>query len=120
MNATQNMKRMNLPIVCDLSVFTPEERKEHLDSSAKIFTNAKRVLEIDDGYAFHFDHSEDLVIQLATWINNDNRCCPFLTHELAIEPFESGHEAIVRMRGSEEIKQALRTDFVKWGIELKD
>ncbi|MFZ6012793.1 MAG: hypothetical protein ACOYXT_20780 [Bacteroidota bacterium] len=98
MATTLNTKRMDLPIVCDLSVFNTEERKKHLDESTELFSNAKRVLEIEDGFAFHFDYSQELFLTLANWIKNDNRCCPFLTHEVAIEPFASGRETIVRLR----------------------
>lgn len=111
---------MELPIVCDLSVFTDKERKKHIDESMDLFTNAKRVIEINDGFAFHFDYTESTLLKLANWMKDDNKCCPFLTFELAIEPFTSGREAIMRLRGSNEMKQGLKLDLENRGISLKD
>lgn len=120
MNMKLSTKRMDLPIVCDLSVFTPEERKKHMEESKELFTNAKRVIEIGDGYAFHFDYSAEQFLSLANWIKDDKRCCPFFTFELAIEPFASGAETIIRLRGTEQMKQGLKLDLEKRGIRLKD
>ena len=120
MNTKLNAKRMELPMVCDLSVFTPEERKNHIDESTELFTNAKRVIEIKNGYAFHFDYSDAKFLAIARWMKDDNKCCPFLTFEVAIEPFTSGKEVILRITGNDEMKKGIWLDLEKMGIQLKD
>src|SRR5690349_8765163 len=119
-NTKLKISRMDLPVVCDLSVFTSEERKQHENESMELFRNAKRVIELPDGFAFHHDYSEALFMKTAHWMTNENKCCPFYTFELVIEPFASGREMVVRLRGNDQIKVGLKTGLEKLGIQLRD
>jgi hypothetical protein len=121
MRATKlETKKMDLPIVCDLSVFTPEERKRHEEESMELFKKAKFVIELNNGFAFHHDYSEEKFLTLANWTKDENKCCPFFTFELVIEPFASGREIIVRLKGSDQIKQGLKSGLDKLGIEVRN
>jgi hypothetical protein len=111
-------ERMELPIVCDLTVFSPEERKHHEEVSIQITKQAKRIVELEDGFEFHHDYSEEKFVGIAQWITGENKCCPFFTFELVIEPFNTGREIIVRLRGSKEIKRGLKGDLEKFGLHI--
>jgi hypothetical protein len=113
-------RKMDIPIVCDLSVFSSEEKKRHEEESMELFRKAKRVIELTDGFAFHHDYTDEKFLALANWTTDENRCCPFFTFELVIEPFASGREIIVRLKGSDQIKQGLKAGLDKLGIELKN
>lgn len=115
-----NTKKMDLPIVCDLSVFTADERKHHEATSMDVTRKAKRIIELEDGFAFHHNYSETRFVDFAKWMTRENRCCPFFTFELVIEPFASGREIIVRLKGSPEAKQTLKGGFEKLKIQTKD
>lgn len=115
-----NTAKMDLPIVCDLSVFTTEERQHHEMTSMDLMKGAKRIIELEDGFAFHNDYTEAGFMATATWVTRENKCCPFFTFELAIEPFASGREIIVRLRGNSQIKHMLRTGLNKLEVKLKD
>lgn len=111
---------MDLPIVCDLSVFTPDERQHHEMTSMDLMKGAKRIIELKDGFAFHNDYTEARFVETAKWATRENKCCPFFTFELVIEPFAAGREIIVRLRGSDQIKLMLKTGMDKLEIKLKD
>lgn len=115
-----NTEKMDLPVVCDLSVFTPAERQHHEMSSMDLMKGAKRIIELEDGFALHNDYTETRFIETAKWATRENKCCPFFTFELVIEPFASGHEIIVRLRGSSQIKQMLKAGMDTMEIKLKD
>lgn len=114
------MERMNLPIVCDLSVFTEEERSRYEATSMDVTKNAKRIIELEDGLAFHHDYDEIKFVEIAKWMTRENKCCPFFTFELVIEPFATGREMIVRLKGSDQIKRSLKADLDKLEIRLKN
>lgn len=99
-----NIEKMDLPIVCDLSVFTPDERKYHEMSSMEMMKHAKRILELEDGFAFHHNYTEFVFVEIAKWMTRENKCCPFFTFELVMEPFASGREIIIRLRGKKRDK----------------
>jgi hypothetical protein len=112
--------KMNLPIVCDLSVFSTEERQHHEMTSMDLMKGAKRIIELEDGFAFHNDYTEAKFIETAKWATRENKCCPFFTFELVIEPFASGREIIVRLKGNIQIKQMLKSGMDKLEIKLND
>lgn len=85
-------------------------------SSMDMTKKAKRILELEDGFAFYHDYSEVAFVETAKWMTRENKCCPFFTFELAIEPFACGREIIIRLRGNRQIKEMLKTGMDKLGI----
>src|SRR5262245_58241903 len=43
-----------VPLACDLSVFTPAERREHLERSRRLFSSVEQTREEADGFTFTF------------------------------------------------------------------
>ena len=109
---------MNKDIACDLTVFPSEKRNSHEEESLSIVKNAKRINELKDGYSFYHDYSDETFTSIAKWITGESKCCPFFTFELALEPIEKSYEIALRLRGSKEIKQFLKSGFQERGIKL--
>jgi len=107
---------MNKDIACDLTVFPPEKRNSHEEQSLSIIKNAKRIVELPDGYAFYHDYSDEGFISIARWATGESKCCPFFTFELALEPTDKGYAIALRLRGSKEIKEFLKSGLQEKGI----
>jgi hypothetical protein len=105
-------------IACDLKVFEKQKRALHENQSLTILRAATRSTELTDGYAFYYAYSSETFVSMARWITNESRCCPFFTFELVLEPIEAGYTICLRLRGSLEIKEFLKTGFLKQGIEI--
>ena len=93
------------PIACDVTVFTAAERVEHRDRARRLFTAVERLGEEPDGYAFTFAAAPDRELELARWIDNERRCCPFFRFEVASE---ADGRLRLRISGPEGAKQILR------------
>jgi hypothetical protein len=106
---------MEKSIACDLTVFSAEERTLHITTSNDLTSKAKRISELEDGYAFLHDYADETFVAIARWATNESKCCPFFTFELVLQPTNNGREIILRLRGNKEAKQLLKT-----GLEQLD
>ena len=82
------MSEAQPPVVCDLTVFTEEQKSTQL-GRARILLDATRE-ERDDGFDFHFTEREDLVRDLGAYIELERRCCAFFTFALTVHPANRG------------------------------
>ena len=82
---TQPSAPTSLPIACDLTALSAEQRSAHLALVAQLFGSLVReIRELPDGYAYRFDGEH---YQLAAeFIANERLCCPFLTFGLDVSP----------------------------------
>jgi hypothetical protein len=70
---------------CDMTALAHEERITHQELIGQLFsTLVQEIRELPDGYAYRF-HNEHYPL-LATFIINEQLCCPFLTFELTVAP----------------------------------
>ncbi|MDP9375713.1 MAG: hypothetical protein M3Q65_25345 [Chloroflexota bacterium] len=88
------------PIACNLS--EPEQRARQATLRDTIFTAARQVRELSDGYALQFTDGADLAAQLLGFIAAERACCPFFTFELLFEPDQG--PVWLRLRGPEGTK----------------
>ena len=74
-----------LPLACIPGAIPAGERRAHADRARRLFARAARErLPLADGYAYRF-HAGALD-ELARWITNERRCCPFLAFTLEVTP----------------------------------
>lgn len=72
-------------IACVPGAIPQSERTAHFALLTKLFTSTSRAKsEIPNGYAYRFDASA--FDDLARWITNERRCCPFLAFSLELAP----------------------------------
>lgn len=96
-------------IACDLTVFTPEEREQHIATANALFGAVRDVRDVPTGYAFRLPEDSAVLPLLATFIGGERRCCPFTTFAVEVEPY--GGAIWLRMTGPEHYKQALAADL---------
>lgn len=73
------------PLACIMDAIPEAERGAHITLASALF--AERVEEwrdVPDGYAFRFP--ADAFVDLARFLANERRCCPFLSFEVTLAP----------------------------------
>jgi hypothetical protein len=95
----ENEARDDIPLACDLGVFTPEERDAHvaLGRQALLQWPAGRE-EAPDGYLFHYRGDEARFLALARFAAEEHRCCPWIHFTLELAPAPAGRPAGMRLR----------------------
>jgi hypothetical protein len=95
-----------IPFACDLTVFTPEERSEHMARGRKVFSALERCAEEDDGFTLTFTAASALRDEVEQWVGGELRCCPFLA--FGITEGHGGESFAVRISGPDGAMEVLR------------
>ena len=83
MNRTVPNSAVEFPLACIPDAIAAEERSGHFRLVGRLFAEAVRERrELAAGRAYRFDAEE--FADLARWVGNERRCCPFLTFALEI------------------------------------
>lgn len=90
------------PLVCTLSGPEQLERKGKLQG--EIFSQIKKVEEIETGYILSFAYDEEFLIQMTDYVIVENNCCPFFTFEIKLH---AKNDALLKITGSKEAKKML-------------
>jgi hypothetical protein len=88
----------DIPLACDLTVFTPEEREAHVALARQAllaWPDARE--ETPDGYLFHYQGDEARFLTLARFAAEEHRCCPWLRFSLQLAPALAGRPAGMRL-----------------------
>jgi hypothetical protein len=100
-----------IPIVCNMDVFTVDEREDHIRTTAQLFHRVQDLREAENGYEFTFPNSNvaENIVQLAEFISNERRCCPFLEFTLKI----ASNDKLISLllTGPEGTQEFLREEF---------
>jgi hypothetical protein len=94
-------------IACLLSEREAAIRGEEL--AGGLFAAVEEVAELPDGYGYRFASDGSQLEPLLEFIAAERRCCPFLTFELAFEPYDG--PLWLRMRGSPQVKAFIAEAF---------
>jgi hypothetical protein len=94
-------------IACLLSEREAAIRGEELADG--LFTAVEEVAELPNGYGYRFPSEGSQLEPLLEFIAAERRCCPFLTFELAFEPY--GGPLWLRLRGSPPVKAFIAEAF---------
>lgn len=73
-------------LACNMAALTPEQRAEHIATSQKLFASVLEVQEQAYGYKFRLPAENAWLHEIATFISNERRCCPFLQFTVTLEP----------------------------------
>jgi hypothetical protein len=92
---------LDIPIACALS--DPELARRTAELETEVFASVLETEELADGYAFRFPAETGWLVNLATFIAEERRCCPFFTFELVCEPAEG--PIWLRLRGRDGVKE---------------
>lgn len=95
----------DFPVACALS--TPELREREEIVLAKIRARVQEVQDLDRGYALRFVPESAMLAGLATLIDLERQCCPFLRFELEVHP--ASGPIWLKVTGPEGTRDFLRT-----------
>lgn len=96
---------MEVPIACQTSVLSAEERTRYAALRARIDTAVTSIVETDRGYEFQLPGDDSTLAVVSDWIALERRCCPFLEFTVSIGASESSIR--VALTGSPEVKRFL-------------
>ena len=95
-------------LVCIPDAIPREERSGHFALAKELFERlAIAQKDLPDGYAVHFPSTS--FQQLATFVNNERRCCPAIRFELDVSP--DGEPIVLRMTGPEGAREFLKAEL---------
>lgn len=98
----------HIPIACSLT--DPQLAARTAALERDIFAAALEHVEIADGYAFRFPQDEEWLPELAAFIVEERRCCPFFTFELVQAP--ASGPVWLRLRGPDGVKPFIESQFI--------
>jgi hypothetical protein len=88
-----------IPIACDLHVFSEADRAAHFDLSTEALVRwPTEREELPDGYLFSYQGSEERFLALSRWAAAEHRCCPWAAYSVEMGPFEPGRLGTIRVR----------------------
>lgn len=98
-----------VPLACDLTAFTPEQRARHDGLWERLVEVRLAVREVADGYAFQYPGDAEMCMTAAEFMTLEHICCPFFRMTLEIEPGKG--TVWMHWTGSETIKQFLKAEM---------
>ena len=104
-----NSTPRQIPLACNMNVFTPTERELHIQTTNKLFQSVQDIREADNGYEFSFPGGSDFIVSVAEFISRERLCCPFLEFTFKVLP---DYEVItLLLTGPEGTQEFLREEF---------
>ena len=103
MNTTQSK------FYCNTKALTAEERAHHKQLSEKLMAARKATVDTGNGYEFQFGPQDATLAELADWVVNESKCCPFFDFHIDLE--NEGKLICLRLTGEEGVKQFMRAEF---------
>jgi hypothetical protein len=95
---------------CNLKVFQPEERRQHVKLTHEIMAAIVQHQELPQGYSFLIDSARVSLLELAEWVGREKKCCPFFDFQIA---FDGGPEGALHLAlsGRAGVKQFILAEF---------
>jgi hypothetical protein len=106
-----NSKASDTPLLCNMDVFTPAEREDHIQSTGQLYQSVQSVHEVENGYEFTFPNESEVIAGLGKFISNERRCCPFLEFILKIS--SNNAPISLLLTGPEGTQEFLRAEFTE-------
>jgi hypothetical protein len=94
---------------CNLRALTPERRAIHAALSERLSAAVEQRREVAAGYELRVDARKMSMVDLATWMDDEHKCCPFLGLGLEKEP-EDG-PLWLRLTGADGVKAFLQDEM---------
>jgi hypothetical protein len=94
---------------CNIKALTQAEREHHKKLSEKLLAARKQVVETEKGYEFQYSPADVSVAEVADWVTNESKCCPFFDFHIDLE--QEGKLVCLRLTGDEGIKAFIRAEF---------
>lgn len=96
------------PFVCLLTGPEQAERKKALQN--EIFSQVKKIEEIETGYIFYFEYDSEFLIKMTDYVIAENNCCPFFTFETKLHSKDDVRLKIIS--SSKEAKEMIKMTLI--------
>jgi len=94
---------------CNIKALSPAERQRQKELGQELRAASVETKELPDGYAFQLRSETAPLADLAEWISNERKCCPFFDFDIALE--RDGGPLWLKLRGNEGVKAFIRSEF---------
>lgn len=98
----------SIPLACDLSAMSPDERTRHSTVVADWRSQVVERAELPHGFAYRFAPGDAILLNLVEFIARERLCCPFFRFQLDLEP---GGPLWLRLTGPDGAKELLEGFF---------
>ncbi len=95
---------------CNLKVFQPEERRQHIKLTHEIMAAIVAHQELPQGYSFQLDTSQVSVVEVAEWVGREKKCCPFFDFQIRFDGAPEG-KLFLALTGRAGVKQFILAEF---------
>jgi hypothetical protein len=95
------------PIACDMTAFSPEDRKRYRALAKKLARAIVSRRELDNGFALEVGLGKITMGELGDWMSLESKCCRFL--EIALEA--EGPAFWLRLSGRAGTKEFLKKEM---------
>jgi len=95
---------------CNAKALSPTERARHKVLTDKLVSQRTRVVEIEKGYEFQYSPSMVSLAELAEWVSDESKCCPFFGFHIDLE--NEGTLLCLRLTGEKGVKEFVRGEFL--------
>lgn len=96
-------------LYCNVKALTPMEWVHHIQASKRLAGARLKTVELADGYAFQLQSESVPLADVADWVVNERKCCPFFDFEIELEG--DGGPLWLKLRGKDGVKQFIRMEF---------
>jgi len=83
---TEPTPKREVVLACNPLAIEASQRQHYVNTARQVFAAAHERRELPDGYAFRLSEEHTTLLQVAEYLTNDRRCCPFFHYTLSIEP----------------------------------
>jgi hypothetical protein len=94
---------------CNAKALNPTQRARHEELTDKLVARRKDIKETEKGYEFRFSPSTVSLAELAEWVANESKCCPFFDFHIDLEG--EGGLLCLRLTGEEGVKAFVKAEF---------
>lgn len=97
-------------IACNFGAIAPADRDAHIGVAEDIFSSSTilEIRELENGYGFRLPLESTMLHQVAEFVANEHRCCPFFTFTMVVE----GEAFWLQLTGTKEVKDYISSTFI--------
>jgi hypothetical protein len=99
----------NVPLACDMNVFTPAEREAHAQNTVQLVGIMQGNHEIENGFEITFPNETQIITRIGEFIALERLCCPFLIFTLNV--LSKDEPVRLSITGPDGTQEFLRMEF---------
>ena len=94
---------------CNVNALTQQQRIHHVKLTEKLLAVRGDAVPLEKGYELQYDPNKISLAELADWVNNESKCCPFFDFHIDLE--NDGLLLCIRLTGPQGINPFIESEF---------